>query len=223
MEKFNIKVDAEASLPGEAMTMLRTIAEMINRGEKNGPGWSLGVGEQEVQVATLEGKRNAELDALTDQLNRYLAAEYISDDELRVAQEQLLPPLYDALRNAGFGTDIFEDQDLYQFTKDWGDYEAGIAVTKETLGDGAIFKDLLDARTIVKVEGDLLEVTLVDKAQKGPGSDEKSPDDTIVDSTKNSTPSATQQATEDAGTVGKAVVAPNEPEKPRGWWPAAKK
>ena len=196
------------------MDTLRQVAEMINRGHKQGPGWSLGEGPQKVEMNTMKGVRNAELDVLTDQLNRYLAADYISDDELRVAQEQLLPPLYDALRNAGFGHDIFDEKpEIYQFTADWSDRKAGEVISKEDLGTGVIFKDLLENGTIVKV----------DEAQNDTESVEKDELGTKVETPENSTPGAAQQAKQDAGTVGEAVVSANEPEKAVPWWKGGKK
>jgi len=36
----------------------------------------------------------------------------------------------------------WEKRRVYAFTADWGDYKKGDTVTRETIGDGAIFKEL---------------------------------------------------------------------------------
>jgi len=52
-----------------------------------------------------------DLDRLTDELFLLTATEDLNDDDLREAAEGLLPELYTALRQAGYGTDGEDDPD----------------------------------------------------------------------------------------------------------------
>lgn len=102
---LNIKVDLDVELPGGAMTQLRKIAEMINRGEKKGPGWSLGEGQQDVDRELIPDDKKVLTHQLTNELRDMVLADEISDDELRHAAGDLLPALYEHLRECGFGED----------------------------------------------------------------------------------------------------------------------
>lgn len=99
-----IKIERSIKTPGAAIEVLRTIALLVNRGHVSGEGWAIAEGEPEIAKA-----RDPKLDDLTNKLYELVGSEDITDEDLREASEGLLPALYDALREAGHGSDEPEE------------------------------------------------------------------------------------------------------------------
>jgi hypothetical protein len=115
MKKFILKVDAETDGKGGAMTMLRRIAEAINRGFMKGEGWAISEDAVDVERSAIEtrGEETQALDRMTEEMHTTVVgmvkelgdlveSEELTDDEIRHAQGELLPALYETLKEAGF-------------------------------------------------------------------------------------------------------------------------